>query len=377
MANAFAIPLISFVVTPLAILGSFLPIDALLKLSYLALEACMYLLGWLNQMSSVVWQQHAPPLWTLFPAMLGMLWLLLPAGFPLRSIGLLGLLPMLLILPARPAPGDMEVAILDVGQGLSVVVQTASHTLLYDAGPKYSSQSDAAKRVILPFLNGEGIAKLDGFVVSHDDTDHAGGMDTILTQIPVSWVSSSLPPDKVPSNSPIRHARCVAGQRWAWDGVQFEMLHPVPEYYAHQAISDNNRSCVLKISATSGSLLLAGDIEKPAEQTLLASQSGRPNLASLKSDVMIAPHHGSRTSSNSAFVAAAAPELTVFTSGYLNRFRHPRPEVQLRYQAFGSETLRSDYDGAILLTFVAASRGSYEVIRWRKQYRRYWHDVYP
>ena len=377
LANAFAIPLISFVVTPLAISGSFLPIDALLKLSYLALEACMYLLNWLNQMPSVIWQQHAPPLWTLFTGILGMLWLLLPAGFPLRCLGLLGLMPILFSLPARPALGDMKVAILDVGQGLSVVVQTANHALIYDTGPKYSAQSDAARRVVLPFLNGEGITKLDALVVSHDDADHAGGMDTILTQMTVDWVSSSLRPDQLLSNYSIRHVRCLAKQTWTWDGVQFEMFYPELRHYENQAISDNNRSCVLKVTSASGSILLTGDIEKLAEQTLLSSQSGYPNLNSLKTDIMIAPHHGSKTSSSSAFVSATAPKLTVFTAGYLNRFRHPRPEVLLRYQVAGSQILRSDYDGAILLAFEAGDKSPYQVDRWRKQYQRYWHDNYP
>lgn len=383
IANAFAIPLISFVVTPLALLGSFLPVDALLKLSYLALEVCMHLLNWLNQMPSVVWQQHAPPVWTLLPAMLGMIWLLLPTGFPLRSLGLLGLLPMLLILPMRPALGDMKVAILDVGQGLSVVVQTKNHTLLYDTGPKYSAQSDAAKRVVLPYLIGEGVVKLDGFVVSHHDTDHAGGMETTLSQMPVGWLSSSLPLEKLQANPEVQHKRCFAGQSWDWDGVNFAMLYPELESYQDQSISDNNRSCVLKITSASGSLLLVGDIEKTAEQQLVANQNEHQNTISLKANVLVAPHHGSKTSSSNAFVAATAPNLTVFTAGYLNRFRHPRPEVEQRFQAFGSETMRSDYDGAILLKFNAGSKAVgvekevYEVTRWRKHYQRYWHDNYP
>lgn len=383
IANAFAIPLISFVVTPLALLGSFLPIDAVLELSYFALEVCMYLLNWLNQLPSVVWQQHAPPVWTLLPAMLGMIWLLLPTGFPLRSLGVLGLLPMLLILPIRPALGDMKVAILDVGQGLSVVVQTKNHTLLYDAGPKYSAQSDAAKRVILPYLTGEGVTKLDGFVVSHHDTDHAGGMDSILSQMPVGWISSSLPLEKLQTTPAIRHQRCFAGQSWDWDGVHFAMLYPELKHYQQQAISDNNRSCVLKISSASGSLLLAGDIENIAEQQLVANQNDSPDTFSLKANVLVAPHHGSKTSSSHAFLAATAPDLTVFTTGYLNRFRHPRPEIEQRYQAVGSETLRSDYDGAIVLTFNAGNKPAllekdlYAVTRWRKHYQRYWHDNYP
>jgi competence protein ComEC len=182
IANAFAIPLISFVVTPLA-LGSFLPsnvlTDASLHLSYKTLEIGMAAVKWLNQLPLATWQQHEPAAWTFTPAILGVLWLLLPRGFPMRWLGFLGFLPMLLIVPMRPAIGDMKVTVLDVGQGLSVVVQTAKHNLVYDAGPKYNEQSDAGSRIVVPYLHGEGIKKVDGFVVSHNDIDHSGGMASV------------------------------------------------------------------------------------------------------------------------------------------------------------------------------------------------------
>lgn len=379
VANAFAIPLISFVVTPLALLGSFLPVDLLLKLAYHVLLLCMQMLNWLNQAPNVVWQQHTPPIWTLLPASVGVIWMLLPNGFPLRGLGLLGLVPMLLVSPARIAEGDMKVAILDVGQGLSVVVQTAHHTLLYDAGPKSSAQSDAAKRVIVPFLQGEGIAKLDAFIVSHDDVDHTGGMETLISNFPIGVMSSSLSPDRTQRYPAIHHQNCEAGQSWTWDGVRFIVLHP---YSIQQNASDNNRSCVIRVTSASGSLLLTGDIEKLAEQQMIAAKSTSSDTLALKTDVLVAPHHGSKTSSSYSFVAATAPSLTVFTVGYLNRFKHPAAEVIARYQAAGSQTLRSDHDGAILLQFVANEQGkpfktlAYQVIRWRQHYQRYWHDRY-
>jgi len=162
LANAIAIPVISFLVTPLALLGSFLPVDAALDASYFILDICMQLLKWMNQLPDVVWQQQAPALWTLIPAVAGVIWMLLPRGVPMRWLGWLGLLPMLLITPPRPAMADMKVTVLDVGQGLSVVVQTATHTLLYDAGRKFSEHSDAGGRVVAPYLQGEGVRKLDG-----------------------------------------------------------------------------------------------------------------------------------------------------------------------------------------------------------------------
>ena len=376
LANAFAIPLISFIVTPLALLGSFLPLDFALHLSYQALTVCMQLLIWLNQLPAAVWQQQAPPLWTMLPALLGIAWVLLPRGAPMRWVGWLGVLPMLLVVPPHPQSGDMKVTVLDVGQGLSVVVQTAAHTLLYDAGARYSTQTDAGGRIVLPYLQGEGVRHLDGFVVSHNDTDHSGGMTTVLTQMSVNWLLSSLPQDSVLGGN-VKRIKCFAGQRWTWDAVKFEVLHPQLGSYEDAAWTDNNRSCVLKITSASGSLLLTGDIEKSVELALIESQASQQAFIPLKSDVMIAPHHGSKTSSSAGFIEAVKPELTIFTAGYLNRFRHPRSEVLTRYEQAGSRTLRSDYDGAVLLNFAAGDKTAVITAdSWRKQNKHYWHDFY-
>ncbi|MEO6118187.1 MAG: DNA internalization-related competence protein ComEC/Rec2, partial [Methylotenera sp.] len=375
-ANAFAIPLISFVVTPLALLGSFLPIDAALNLSYQALNVCMVALKWLNQLPIVTWQQHAPPVWTLLPAMIGVIWLLLPRGFPMRWLGLIGFMPMLLIPPVRPMMGDMKVTVLDVGQGLSVVVQTATHTLLYDTGPTYGAQADAGSRIAVPFLRGAGVKKLDGLIVSHNDNDHSGGMQSVITLMPVAWLASSFSPE-VEAVKSMKKISCFAGQRWMWDGVEFEMLHPGFESYRDAILKDNNRSCVVKVTSQAGSVLLTGDIEKEAELELL-----NRDAAKLNSDIMIAPHHGSKTSSTSDFIAAVAPSVTIFTTGYLNRFGHPKPLIAERYQTFNSLLYRSDYDGALTLDFKAStdanlnSEPNISITSWRTQNRRYWQDSY-
>ncbi|MFA7351644.1 MAG: DNA internalization-related competence protein ComEC/Rec2 [Methylotenera sp.] len=367
VANAFAIPIISFVVTPLALLGSFLPIDSLLMLSYKALEVCMFVLNWLNQLPDAVWQQHTPATWTLFPALLGVIWLLLPRGIPMRWLGLVGFLPMLLLVPPRPAVGGMKVTVLDVGQGLSVVVQTATHTLLYDAGAKYNQQSDAGGRIVVPFLQGEGVKEIDGFMVSHNDNDHSGGMLSVLSLMPVDWFASSIP-DEIALDAAAEKMKCYAGQVWAWDGVDFEVLHPQLQSYDDAEVKDNNRSCVLKITSASGSLLLTGDIEKSVEATLVEQDSNQ-----LKSDVLIAPHHGSKTSSSASFIAAVAPGMVIFTSGYLSRFKHPAPDVVERYQAFNSTMFRSDYHGAIEINYLGGT-SAIEALSWRSQHKRYWHD---
>ncbi len=372
IANAFAIPLISFVVTPLALLGSFLPANLLtdvpLHLSYKALEVGMLALKWLNQLPMATWQQHEPASWTLIPALLGVLWLLLPRGFPMRWLGLLGFLPMLFIVPVMPAIGDMKVTVLDVGQGLSVVVQTAKHNFVYDAGPKFNEQSDAGSRIVVPYLHGEGIKKVDGFVVSHNDIDHSGGMASILALMPVTWLASSLPED-ADIAARQRKMHCFAGQRWVWDGVQFEMLHPLAESYQDERIKDNDRSCVLKVTSQAGSILLTGDIEKLDELELINLEADK-----LKSDVLVVPHHGSKTSSTPDFIAAVAPNVSIFTNGYLNRFGHPKPAVFERYQATKSLLYRSDYNGAIQLDFV--NHQKIQILSWRNQAKRYWHDTF-
>ena len=372
IANAFAIPVISFVVTPLALLGSFLPIDVVLNLSYQALNVCMFVLKWLNQLPMVTWQQHAPPVWTLLPAMLSVFWLLLPRGFPMRWIGVIGFLPMIMIEPVRPIFGEMKVTVLDVGQGLSVVVQTAKHTLLYDTGPTYGEQADAGSRIAIPYLRAEGVKKLDGLIVSHNDNDHSGGMQSVVSLMPVRWLASSFTPE-IEAVELMKKLPCFAGQRWIWDNVSFEMLHPSFDSYKNETLKDNNRSCVLKITSQTGSILLTGDIEKEAELELLSR-----GVAKLSAEVLVAPHHGSKTSSTVEFIAAVAPSVSIFTTGYLNRFGHPKPLIVERYEASNSLLYRSDYDGALIVDFNTDVNHipKINITSWRTKNRHYWQDDY-
>lgn len=367
LANALAIPLIGLLVTPLTLLGMLLPIDALLQLAHSLMAWCMALLELGARLPLAVWQQHAPPPWTVAVAMLGVVWLLLPRGFPLRWMGMIALMPMFLLLPAAPQHGEMRVAVLDVGQGLAVVLQTANHALLYDAGLRYSEHADSGNRVILPYLRAAGIRRLDGVVLSHDDIDHVGGAATVLKTMPAGWLTSSLPSGHILHSLSAKSLRCVAGQRWEWDGVRFDMLYPEGEDYLRAGLKDNDRSCVLKVSVTHGSLLLTGDIERKAESELL-TRAGEL----LAADVLVAPHHGSRSSSTPAFIATVDPSATIFTAGYRNRFRHPHDQVVKRYRENGSAIYRSDADGAILIDF--ASSHGIDVRTWRRSVPRYWHN---
>jgi len=363
LANAIAIPLVSFVVTPLALLGAVLPFDWPLALGHALLEAMMAVLGLLAGLPSAVWQQHAPVLWTVPLALLGIAWLLLPRGVPARWIGAVLAAPMFAVLPPAPAAGELWITVLDVGQGLSVVARTEKHALLYDAGPAYSAFADSGSRVVLPYLRGEGLARLDVLVVSHDDRDHSGGAGSVVEGLPVGLLWSSLPDDHPLRSEGPSGRSCAAGQRWEWDGVAFEFLHPGTAGAGGRA---NNRSCVLRIAAPGGRVLLTGDIERAAERDLLRRV---PDL--LPAEALLVPHHGSATSSSAAFVEKVAPRYAIFTVGYRNRFGHPREDVLERYREAGSALLRTDTAGAIEMRF---SAGALRVETQRDRARRYWHE---
>ena len=366
LANAIAIPVVSLAVVPLTLLGVVLPFDAVLQLAHAVMASCGALLEWMSALPAAVWQQHAPPAWTVGAAVLGVIWLLLPRGFPSRWIGATALLPLFLVAPPPPAAGALKLTVLDVGQGLAIVAQTRNHALLYDAGPAFGPQVDSGNRIIVPYLRAAGVRALTGMVVSHAGSDHAGGAISVLQAMPVGWLLSSLT-----ENDPLlAHAaaaeRCDAGRRWQWDGVAFELLHPAPENYAREKFRTNDRSCVVRISTAGASVLLTADIESKSERELLAAVPDK-----LRAQVMLVPHHGSRTSSSSEFIERVNPDIAVIAAGYRNRFGHPKDDVLDRYRALGSRIYRTDYDGALLLTM--APDGGIAVQRYRAVYRRYWH----
>lgn len=366
IANAFAIPLVSLVVVPLTLLGAVLPFDFLLHAAHQIMAWTMLPLDWLSGLPAAVWQQHAPPGWAVLLSLLGIGWLMLPRGYPARWLGALPLLPLFFYLLPVPGTGALWLEVLDVGQGLAVVARTQQHALLFDAGPRYSDEADAGNRIVLHYLRGEGVRALDGLIVTHDDTDHYGGAISVLDAMPVSWVASSLAQQQPVLAHTQRHISCVRGQRWQWDGVRFEILHPAADSYQDD-IKDNDRGCVLKITSAFGSVLLPTDIEKISEEELLATMP-----SSLAADVLVVPHHGSKTSSTEAFVRQVNPAIAVFTVGYRNRFGHPKREVVARYQRSGSRLLRSDVDGAVDIRFEKA--GTPAVTTYRMAERRYWKE---
>ncbi len=372
LANALAIPVVTFVVVPLVLAGIVLPVDMLWHAAHGVFAAMMVPLVGLSALPGAVWQQHAPPAAAVALALAGVVLVAAPRGVPARALGALCFVPLFVILPARPPPGAFRMTVLDVGQGLAVVVETHSHSLLYDTGPRYNDDADAGGRIVAPFLRAAGIAALDTLVVSHKDSDHSGGAVTLLQTVPVDRLLSSLPEDSVivgaRDASGGRLERCLAGQRWDWDGVRFDVLHPTPAQYADPRIKANDLSCVVRIDSGHGSAIVAGDIEAKSEQDLLRRDPG-----ALKTDVLVVPHHGSRTSSLPAFVAATAAQIAVFTPGYRNRFGHPRPDVVARYVAAGAAIRRTDLDGAVSVSFGPGSVPKAEA--WRARDRRYWREA--
>ncbi len=361
LANAVAIPVVSWLVTPLALIGVALPFC----LGWA--EHIMAWLGdgltWLAAQPFAVWNLPAPPAWPVLLALAGTLWLLLPRGFPQRWLGLFLWLPLLF--PHRDviAPDTFRAEVIDVGQGTAILIRSAHQALLYDTGPAYA-ESDAGERIVVPYLRAAGVGRLSGMIVSHDDNDHSGGMNSILRDEPTGWLLHGLPLDSpLLANAPTpRH--CMRGQRWRWDGVDFEILNPPPTAYLEPHRKDNNYSCVLRVSTAGRSLLITGDAEKLGEEELLASAPDK-----LPSNVLVAGHHGSLTSSTPAFVARVHPSKVIFNMGYRNRFGHPKPQVMERYRAIGAESFRSDRDGLIRLDF--GSDGIH-TSQYRPSHRRYW-----
>ena len=364
-ANMLAVPWVSFIVIPLILSGCGLLFihsalaKLLLELSLLSLHGLWSVLDFF-----MLWQIHLipviqPEIMTMTLAAIGVLILLLPAGITARWLGLIWLMPLFFPIEQEPPFGDVAMTVLDVGQGLSIVVQTENHSLLYDVGPGYASGFNTGEAVVLPFLRASGIASVDLLVQSHGDNDHIGGLKGIIDEIPIMGVISSVP-ERIP-RGPVRD--CHDGQSWQWDGVRFDVLHPAID----TSLSGNNRSCVLRISARNLTLLLTGDIEKSAERRLIKRHDNR-----LKSNILIAPHHGSRTSSTRGFIEAVSPDIVIFPVGYRNRFKLPNQDIITRYKSHKAKMLTTAKSGAIRVTIKGTE---IEVMEHRKKNRRFWHTA--
>ncbi|MGY8903577.1 MAG: DNA internalization-related competence protein ComEC/Rec2 [Burkholderiales bacterium] len=361
VANALAIPWVTLAVTPLALLGVlFAP---LWQLAAWALQALAWCLQGLAALPWAVWSVAAPPLWAGAAGVLGGVLLAMRLPMPVRALGVSLLLPALLWQPLRPSVGEFELLAADIGQGNALLLRTAKHTLVYDAGPRYSAESDAGHRVLVPLLRALG-ERVDTLVVSHRDADHIGGARAVLNMQPQAALLSSIEPQH--ELQLLRPAtRCEAGQQWQWDGVTFTVLQPQAADYAVQS-KPNALSCLLRVSNGRQAVLLAGDIEQAQEARLVAD----PAMAALlRADVLLVPHHGSKTSSSAAFLDAVQPQVALVQAGYRNRYGHPAQVVMQRYQARGIRVLASPHCGAMGWHSAVPQQVSCE----RQHTKRYWH----
>ncbi|HVF17820.1 MAG TPA: DNA internalization-related competence protein ComEC/Rec2, partial [Steroidobacteraceae bacterium] len=361
IANAIAIPVFTLLIVPLVLFGCVVAAVWLqggaLVLGFAAqlLTWCWPLMSWLAERSWAMWYFPEMPL--VYSALLAVaaLLLVLPSVWPTRIAAATLIAPALFFRPPTPAAGDFALDLLDVGQGLAIVVRTHAHTLVYDAGPAFRTGRDTGELVVLPYLRARGVRYLDRLVISHGDLDHQGGMTSVYRGMRTRNLLVGPSVDDVPNSA----ERCVAGQRWTWDEVTFEVLHPTPETIG----GDNDTSCVLRIGGRAGSALLTGDIEASAESALVTRGMS-------VADLVVVAHHGSRSSSTEEFVAATRPQLAIVSAGYRNRWGFPKTVITERWRSSGAAMFSTIESGAIEVSI--SQHGGIHVQEYRRERRRYW-----
>ncbi len=342
-ANLLAMPGVCLIIVPVSLFG----VLCLLFSNYFG--SLILLFGakllhlvwwWLVLVAGFSWGSWYHPIynwWILIAAGVGVLLLFAPRGFPAKYLGVVWLLPLFFYTPNKPKPNEVWFTLLDVGQGLSAVVQTANHMLLYDTGPRFLDH-DVGATIIVPYLRLQGTKSIDIMVVSHGDADHSGGAESILKALPVKNILTSA----VEKFSPRIVQACTSGQNWQWDGVDFQILSPP----SNAPLVGNEASCVLKITQGTKSILLTGDIEQDSENLLVKNYG-----TSLKSTILVVPHHGSATSSTQSLIDFVQPKYALFPTGYKNRFHFPHKAIVARYITSGAKLLNTAQEGAITFKF--------------------------
>lgn len=373
IANFVAIPVMSLAIVPLMFMAMlllflneaaanalFILIDFIYDLLWMFLE---YLSSW--QFATL--DSSVSSIWVLLFCYIAIVLWLLVKGAPMRWLALIFILPILFASNKALDKGEAKVTVLDVGQGLSVVVQTKNHTLVFDTGPKFSKSFDTGRAVVLPYLNFERRATIDTVIISHGDNDHIGGFNSIADVVPIKHVLTSIPDFFTNSNIPV--SACLTGKQWKYDGVIFEIISPLSLTVSDNGHDENNLSCVLKVSTEYGRVLIAGDIERETESYLYHSKP-----LNLAAEVLVVPHHGSNTSSLAKFIQVVKPDYAVFTVGYKNRYKLPNKKVVARYKRFSdAELIKSSHSGALIFSLQANK--PLKPRRYRDEARRYWHTL--
>lgn len=364
LSNLVAVPVVSFVIVPCALFGMLLlllcpPLAApVLWLAARIVHAQWWLFERMATWPGAHWYLPAVQLHALLLAVVGALWMFMPRGVPLRWLGAVLFLPLLLPPRSTPADGAFRLWVLDVGQGLAVLVRTHDHLLVYDTGARYPSGFDLGEAVVLPSIHALGVPRVDTLMISHGDNDHAGGAQTVAEAFPRARRLAG-----EPARMRVPMQQCAAGQAWQWDGVRFRVLSPAPG----GGDRDNDSSCVLLVEGRGGRVLLPGDISSKAEPAVAAAVGTGPP------PVLVVPHHGSKTSSGAAFIAALRPSLALVSAGWRNRFGHPRAEVLARYAEAGVPLFNTAVEGAVEVEFPADGTPRRQP-GWRRQQPRYWRE---
>ncbi len=366
IANVIAVPVIGFIIVPLCFVACiFLFINETLAMLVFDVISSIFsmlwsFLLWFSELSFSTYAFATPSMLAFILAMLGVVMVFMPAVLRIRWLGLVCCVPILFPLHATIQGNEFKLTVLDVGQGLSAVIRTDEHSLVFDTGPKYSQHFNTGRAVVIPFLREQGINNLNTLLVSHADNDHIGGAASILSGISTQAILTSVP-DDFSDNKQKNVKRCVRGMSWQWNEVEFEIIHPDLEDY-QSGLSENNLSCVLLISSNTQRVLLTGDIESAAEKLILQRYQNLNNL-----DLIIAPHHGSKTSSSNEFIQQLNPQRVIFPVGWRNRFHFPHQTVLSRYLSLPAEIYLTSESGAI--SFDSETQ---EMVQFRHQNRSYW-----
>ncbi len=363
VANAVAIPLVTFIIVPMCFISF-----VLLMIDHNVGEAVF---SWLDTLFGLLWRVldylatipgaaislSSPTLLAFCLACTGIIMLILPSTLAARFPAMLLLLPLFFSQSRLPGHGEVHMTVLDVGQGLSAVVRTREHVLVFDSGARFSDRFDLGSAVVVPFLRQHGINHIDQLLISHGDNDHIGGSHSIMDAMNIDRISSSVPQQFAGASI----SRCEAGQRWQWNGVTFTVLHPAAQDY-HAGLSENNLSCVIQVQTDKTRILLTGDIEAEAE-SLLVERYG----AALKSDYLLVPHHGSKTSSTPDFTSQVKPKVAIIPVGWRNRYGLPHANVIARYERHAVDWYSTARDGAVMIQTDDETIDTY-----RPRVRRYW-----